>query len=120
VNTDQQPYPIRIQGFDDQKLKNTAEKLVKFLFLTNIAIYLSLGLQGRSSYRRSLQPSKENIQHFKKRNLSTFFYFIRIQGLNLDPIRMLIKTRIQNTVYNHIRSVDSDLDFIGIQIPDFN
>jgi hypothetical protein len=30
------------------------------------AIYLSLGLhEGRPSYRRSLQPSKENIQHFK-------------------------------------------------------
>jgi hypothetical protein len=30
------------------------------------AIYLSLGLlKGRQSYRRSLQPSKENTQHFK-------------------------------------------------------
>jgi hypothetical protein len=29
-------------------------------------IYLSLGLhKGCPSYRRSLQPSKENIQHFK-------------------------------------------------------
>jgi hypothetical protein len=37
-------------GFDDLK----------------IAIYLSLGLhKGGPSYRRSLQPSKENIQHFK-------------------------------------------------------
>jgi hypothetical protein len=31
-----------------------------------IAIYLSLGLnKGRPSYRRSLQPSKENIKHFR-------------------------------------------------------
>ncbi len=30
-------------------------------------IFFSLGLlKGHSSYRRSLQPSKENIQHFKK------------------------------------------------------
>jgi hypothetical protein len=38
----------------------------KFLFF---AIYLSLGLdKGRSSYRRSLQPSKENIKHFSVGN----------------------------------------------------
>jgi hypothetical protein len=38
---------------------------VKFDF-KKVAIYLSLGLpKGRPSYRRSLQPSKENIQHFK-------------------------------------------------------
>jgi hypothetical protein len=37
------PDPIRIQGFDDQKLK-----------------------KKKYSYRRSLQPSKENIQHLKK------------------------------------------------------
>jgi hypothetical protein len=54
---------IRIwnQGFDDQKKvkkKNTAE----ICFISEIAIYLSLGLhKGRPSYRRNLQPSKENI-----------------------------------------------------------
>jgi hypothetical protein len=37
-----------------------------FLFDKKIAIYLSLGLhKGCPSDRRSLQPSKENIQHFK-------------------------------------------------------
>ncbi len=64
VNLD--PDPIRIQGFDDQKLKkiNTAEIFIS-IFL--IAIYLALVLhKGRPSYRRSLQLSKENIQHFKK------------------------------------------------------
>jgi hypothetical protein len=46
--------------------KFTAGKFF-ILFSTKIAIYLSLGLhKGRPSYRRSLQPSKENIQHFKK------------------------------------------------------
>ncbi len=62
--------PIRIQsGARDQKWKKfTAEK--KF------AIYLSLGLRkGRPSYRRSLQPSKMNIQHFKTWNFLIFFYF---------------------------------------------
>ncbi len=36
--------------------------------------FTSLGLnKGRQSYRRSLQPSKENIQYWKKWNLLTFF-----------------------------------------------
>ncbi len=40
-----------------------------------IFFYLSLGLhKGRPSYRRSIQPSKENIQHFKTWNFFTFFY----------------------------------------------
>ncbi len=48
---------------------------LNFFFRSNIAIYFSLGLhKGRPSYGRSLQPSKENIQYFKKWIL-TFFYF---------------------------------------------
>jgi hypothetical protein len=39
------------------------------------AIYLFLVLrEGRPSYRRSLQPSKENIQHFKSWNLNFFLF----------------------------------------------
>jgi hypothetical protein len=35
-------------------------------FGSKTTIYLSLGLhKGSPSYRRSLQPSKENFQHFK-------------------------------------------------------
>jgi hypothetical protein len=50
-----------------KKWKNiTAEKQNLIFFGSKIAIYLSLGLhKGRPSYMRSLQPSKENIQHFK-------------------------------------------------------
>jgi hypothetical protein len=56
---------VRIQRFDEQKWKTfTAEKI--FLIKKKIAIYLSLGRhKGRPSYKRSLQPSEENIQHFK-------------------------------------------------------
>jgi hypothetical protein len=44
--------------------KNRKKSYVKKKF--DIAIYLSLGLhKGRPSYRRSLLPSKENIQHLK-------------------------------------------------------
>jgi hypothetical protein len=32
--------------------------------------------KGRPSYRRSLQPLKENIQRFKRRNLLTVFYVL--------------------------------------------
>ncbi len=60
LNTDPDPDPIRIQSFDDQKLENLN------LFRSKTTIYLSLGLhKGRLSYRRSLQPSKKNIQHLK-------------------------------------------------------
>ncbi len=44
------PDPIRMQGFDDQKLKKlTAEK--NYIFMDQTTIYLSLGLHnGRPSY----------------------------------------------------------------------
>ncbi len=63
--TDLDPDPIRIEGFNNKKIeKFTAEK--SDIFLSKIANYLSLGLQkGLPSYRRSLQPSKEKIQHFE-------------------------------------------------------
>jgi hypothetical protein len=58
LNTD--PDPIWIQGFDDQNLQVKKNVWIK------TKIYLSLGLHKvRTSYRRSLQLSKENIQHFK-------------------------------------------------------
>jgi hypothetical protein len=48
-----------------QKWKKKIQ-LKKISFLIKIAAYFSLGLlKGLRSYRRSLQPSKENIQHFK-------------------------------------------------------
>jgi hypothetical protein len=55
---------IRIQGFNDQNWKEiTAEKKK---ILSKTTIYLSLGLHKECpSYRRSLQLSKEAIQHFK-------------------------------------------------------
>jgi hypothetical protein len=67
LNTDPDPDPIRIQGFYDQKLeKNTAEKKTLIFLGSKTKIYLSLGLHKEpQSYRRSLQLSKEAIQHFK-------------------------------------------------------
>ncbi len=38
-----------------------------FFFISKIAICLSLGLhKGLPSYKRLLEPSKKNIQHFKR------------------------------------------------------
>jgi hypothetical protein len=85
ISSESDPVAIRfrIQGFDDQKLeKNTAVKTF-FFFWSKIAIYLSLGLlNGHPSYRRSLQPSKEYIQHLKTWNFLTypkFFYFLWVR-----------------------------------------
>jgi len=71
-NTD--PDTILIQGFGEQKF----EKNFDIFFSSKIAIYpLSLGLhKERPSFRRSLQPSKENIQHFTTWNFLTFLYFL--------------------------------------------
>ncbi len=52
------------------------------------AIYLTLGLhKGRPSYRRSLQPSKDNIQHFKTWNFLTclIFLFLWVIFALLEP-----------------------------------
>jgi hypothetical protein len=70
LNIDPDPDPrsqIRIQGYNNQKLgKNLQLKKNLFSFGSKTTIYISLGLhKERPSYRRSLQISKEAIQHFK-------------------------------------------------------
>ncbi len=74
---------IRIQvlcgsGFwwPNWKIFTAENKFGTYFLWSKIAIYLSLDLhKGRPSYRRSLKPSKENIQHFKTWNFLNFFYF---------------------------------------------
>ncbi len=69
INTDPNTILTRttVQGFDSQKLEKIyCWKKSLFLIKNYCTINLSLGLhKGFSSYRRSLQPSKENIPHFK-------------------------------------------------------
>ncbi len=72
---------IRIRDFmtKNWRRKKYSWKFFKYFFDKKIAIYLYLGLhKGRPSYRKSLQPSKQNIQHLKKWNLLTFFLFLWI------------------------------------------
>ena len=58
-----------------------------FYFLhQKIAIYLSLGLhKGRPSYRKSLHPSKENIQYLQNIKILDFFLFLWVIFALLDP-----------------------------------
>ncbi len=69
--------PIRIHGFHDQKLKkNYSWKKITFI-LDQTTIYLSQSLhKERPSYRRSLQLSKEAIQHFKTWTLKKIYTLV--------------------------------------------
>ncbi len=58
--------PIRIQGLMKKIAKKFTPEKKLYFFSSKLAIYSSTGLhKGRPSYGRSLQPSKENIQHSK-------------------------------------------------------
>ncbi len=80
------PVWIRIQGFDDQKLKIIWPN--KFFGIKNNNLPPpppSLGLhKERPSYRRSLQLSKENIQYFKTL-IFQFFLLLWVIFVILDP-----------------------------------
>ncbi len=115
TDPDPDPDPIRIQP-GALMTKNWKKLQLKknWIFLgSKTTIYLSLDLhKERPSYRRSLQISKEAIQHFKKWTLKKIFYFsgaslsswirIRILNPNPDPLTRLnpdpsrIRIRIRN------------------------
>ncbi len=81
--------PIRIQGFNDQKIKKWQLKKNTF-FLSKTAIYLSLGLHKVCpSYRRSLQLSKEAIQRFKTWTFTNFFLLLWVIFALLLRLRFL-------------------------------
>ena len=69
------PDPIRIQGFNDKKLKKKKLQLKNFFFASKTTISLSLHKE-RPSYRRSLQLSKEPIQHFKTWTEKKIYFFL--------------------------------------------
>jgi hypothetical protein len=55
------------------------------VFFKNCNLLFHKLLRGRPSYRRSHQPTKENIQHFKKCNLLTFFLLLWSNFVLLEP-----------------------------------
>ncbi len=86
ANTDPDPNSIRIQGFKDQKLKQNYSWNFLLFFLSKTAIYLSLGLHKVCpSYRRSLQFSKEAIQHFKTWTFTNYCLLLWVIFALLDP-----------------------------------
>jgi hypothetical protein len=104
------PDPIRIQGYDDQKLgKIYSWNFFYYIFL--IKSYLSLGLhKGHPSYRRSLQPSKENIQHFKTWSFLTFFYFVH--PIHPKMLRFYARSQPHRHVYCRPRLQCSPIFFL--------
>ncbi len=92
IRSGSNPDPIRIQsGFNPDprfRWQKTEEKIFFSLFLIKSAVYLC------QIYRRSLQLSKENIQHFKKIDLLTYFY---VCGLFL-PSWFRIKKGSRDTI----------------------
>ncbi len=84
------------QGIWWPKVENFSCLKNLLLFWSKIAIYLSLGLhEGRLSYRRSLQTSK-NIQNTKTAHFITFFFFC----LPFFPPLIRNRIRIQLTARN--------------------
>ncbi len=81
--------------------KFIAKKEINF-FGSKTTLYLLRGLhKGRPSYRKSLQPSKENIQHYKTWNFIFFLLlYVNFALLDPDPMTWLNPDpiRIRNTV----------------------
>ncbi len=99
--------------------KFTAEK--KF-WGSKTTICLSLGLhKRRPSYRRSLQPSKENIKHFKTWNFLIFFYFCRsflaswIRILNPDPKHCMLACIVPYVYYIHLKKKHCNRTHLPVQ-----
>ncbi len=122
---------IRVQGFDEKKCKKNL--LLKKIFVSKTTINLPLGLRkGFPSYRRSLQSTKENIQHFKTWNLLIFFYFcgsfllswsrIRIPNPDTDLQTWLnpdsIRIRIQNS-NKMLFPIGSETEGSGVSLSEF-
>jgi hypothetical protein len=70
------PDPVPNPGLDQKLKKNLQLKKNWIFYDKKIATKVSLGHKGRTSYRRSLQPSKKNIQHFKTLKFFTFFKYL--------------------------------------------
>ncbi len=97
-DTEPVPDPIRIQGFDDQNWSKIIQQI--FFFYQKL------------QFTFVLKPLKENIQHFKKLNLLTFFSVA-------DPGCL---SRIPDLIFTHpgfrISDPGSRIPDPGSRIPD--
>ncbi len=90
--------PIRIQG-----LTRTEDKKIQLQSLKKIFFDQKFKFTYVQAIRRSLQPSKENIQHFKKWNLWLFLVFSKFVSNFYPPgsgsgSRIRIRIRIQGPI----------------------
>ncbi len=85
---------IQIQGFYDQKYKKYLQLKFFIYFLIKNCYLLILIFHFHKispSYRRILQPSKKNIQHFKTWNFSTFIvlWVILPSWIRIQPNKII-------------------------------
>ncbi len=85
-----------------------------FLFYQNYNVPIPRPPKRTSSHKRSLQLSKENIQHFKTRNFLIFSYFCG------SLLTSWIRIRIPNTDPDSLSWFNPDPIRIRISDPDFN
>ncbi len=93
-------YRSRVLMTKNWRRKKNSWIFFPFLFLIKITIYLSLGLNtGRPSNRRT-------IQHFKRINLLTVFYFSGpfLPSWTGSGLRIRIRIRIQGPLWIQIQS----------------
>jgi hypothetical protein len=107
LNTDPDPDTTRIRIQPGSRVLPKIEKIYswkKKFFESKTTIYLSLGLRkGRPSCKRSLQPSKENIQHCRTWNFLTFILLLWVIFALLVPDPVLIRgSRERNPFYIHV------------------
>jgi len=76
---------------------------------------------GRTSYRRSLQPSKDNIQHFKTQKFFTFSIFVGLFSLLVPDLDPHSNCEFRSNSSNSNGSQDAVLEirdiFVWIRIP---
>jgi hypothetical protein len=82
-------FRIRIglrSGFHDLNLRKFVAKKIYGFLIKNCNLLIPGPLKGRSSHRRSLQPSKENIQQSKLEIFFPFsYFFVVVIFVLLDP-----------------------------------
>ncbi len=115
TNTDPDPDLIQ-SGSRSLMAKNWKKLQLKKnlnFFWSNIAIYLSLGLHKVCpSYRRSLQLSKEAIQHFKSWTFTNFFLLLSV----ILPSWIRVRIRIPNPDPDQLAHLNPDPIRIRIHV----
>ena len=109
--------------------KNYSWKFFKIFFWSKTSIYQSLGLHKvYPSYRRSLQFSKEAIQHFKTWTFTNYCLLLWVIfalldpdpgfQLNTDPIRIRIRIHNPGFIFLSLMGISHRIFFFGVSCND--